>query len=227
MLGESKFSHFPLISKRAAAAMIDFSLEIFGGLLGSYFGALLAALATSFGDSTAEQVHENIWNGLGFGFAFWFLAISFVNRVLIQGLSRATLGKKIFNIELVSISGVYDWKLVTSRWLLSQASFIFFGVGYWFMAANKELRSLHDIVLGTDVVEVLDHQAFTIEYQQDEMLQPSQALSSKVIILNQGHDERPTASVIQLSSIRELKHGSLAEVIELNPEQDQDEKKVA
>lgn len=238
MMGEGQFSHFQLVSKRVAAGLVDLSIEFMGGALGSYFGAFLAALASTLGEHTAEEMQESIWNGLGFGFAFWMLSVSFVNRVLIQGISRASIGKKIFGIEVVSIASSYTWGLVLRRWLLSEVSFVFMGAGYWFMAANKEVRTLHDMILGTDVVEVLDHKAISVEYRDTRPLEQSASLASKIIILNQDHAERPMASFIQLNTRTHeraeptvLAGGSLAEVIELNPsensEVNEDKKRAA
>lgn len=238
MMGEGQSSHFSLVSKRIAAGMVDLSIELLGGALGSYFGAFVAALASTLGTSTPEEVQSSIWSGLGFGFAFWLLSVSFVNRVLIQGISRASLGKKIFGLEIVSSTSKYTWSLMIQRWLLSDISFAFFGAGYWFMAANREVRTLHDIILGTDVVEVLDHKAISVEYRESRALDPSLSLASRILVLRNDHAERPMAEVIQLPvhstaetvqpghasqsvnldspNAKVLANGSLAEVIELN-----------
>jgi uncharacterized RDD family membrane protein YckC len=139
--------------RRIGSSIVDGALEFTGGLLGSYLGAMVAALVTVMHeDSAAETMQSSMRSGFGVGFAFWALSISFLNRVLIQGISRASIGKKLFRLELVSARDPLTWGRVVGRWLLSVGSLVVFGAGYWFALLNRERRTLHDLVAGTDVV---------------------------------------------------------------------------
>ncbi len=111
--------HLGILFRRLGAAAIDFTIEVSGGLLGSYFGAMVAALVVAIRNETPDEMQLSIWNGFGFGFVFWTLAISFLNRVLIQGLSRSSVGKKIFKLELISTGVPLTWTTMMNRWILS------------------------------------------------------------------------------------------------------------
>ncbi len=139
--------------RRIGSSLVDGALELTGGLLGSYLGAMVAALVTVMHEeAAAETMQSSMKSGFGIGFAFWALSISFLNRVLIQGISRASIGKKLFHLELVSARDSMTWGRVTGRWVLSVGSLVVLGAGYWFMLLNRERRTLHDLVAGTDVV---------------------------------------------------------------------------
>ena len=140
--------------RRTGAGAVDFTIELAGGLLGSYFGALLAAFATMLRPGIEpEAMQHSIWSGFGFGFAFWVLAISFLNRVLIQGISRASIGKKIFQLELVSTGEPLSWRQMSIRWALSLGSAAALGAGYAYAFFNVEGKTLHDLVAGTKVLK--------------------------------------------------------------------------
>jgi uncharacterized RDD family membrane protein YckC len=132
---------------------MDASLELFGGLLGSYFGAMVAALVTAMNqDAGAEVMQSSMRSGFGIGFAFWAISISLINRVLIQGISRASIGKKIMKLEISSIGAPLTWNRIALRWVLSVGSLATFGAGYWYAWFNAEGRFFHDVLAGTRVV---------------------------------------------------------------------------
>lgn len=131
---------------------MDASLELFGGLLGSYFGAMVAALVTAMNqDAGAEAMQSSMRSGFGIGFAFWAISISFINRVLIQGISRASIGKKIMKLEISSLGASLTWNQVAMRWIFSIGSLATFGAGYWYAWFNAEGRFFHDLLAGTRV----------------------------------------------------------------------------
>ena len=230
--------HPGLLARRIAAGLIDFSLEIGSGLLGSYFGAMLAALVVAIKDQSPEIMQASIWNGFGFGFVFWSLSISFLNRGLIQGLSRSSIGKKIFKLELISCDQPLTWGVVTRRWVLSILSTVG-GLGYSVMFFNRDGRALHDFLTKTDVVPIFEGRNMSVEPDEREIpevqvLSPSfsEQFASRMLVLAQSHAERPmVAPVIQLpvagrvvAQVNSLPEsappsplGSLAEVIQLRP----------
>jgi len=67
--------------KRAIAAGIDFGIEVAAGFLGGYFGAMVAALVIVLYDVSPMATQKAIWSGMGFGFLFWSMAASLLNRV--------------------------------------------------------------------------------------------------------------------------------------------------
>jgi hypothetical protein len=145
------FNH---LIRRSFANTLDTGLEISGGILGSYFGMMVAALLESAKESEASQLQSSMWSGVGFGFLCWVLAISFINRVLIQGLSRASIGKKVFGLELVSVAGPMSWGTVFGRWIMGFGSFALGGSGFIYAFFDKDGRTFHDLAANTDVVAV-------------------------------------------------------------------------
>ena len=103
--------------KRFLAMTIDFFIEIMGGVLGGYFGAMMAALVIVLNDVSPSATQKAIWTGMVFGFIFWGLSVSWVNRVLIQGFSRSTIGKKLMDLEIVSMGAPMSWKSMMKNWL--------------------------------------------------------------------------------------------------------------
>ena len=187
-----------LLAKRIGSMIVDASLEFGGGLMGSYFGAMVAALVTALRHHDPVVMQESIWRGFGFGFVFCSLAISFVNRVLIQGLSRASLGKKFFKIELVT-SKPFTWQLMISRWILAQVSMAMGGAGYIYMLFNPEHRTAHDAMVGTDVVlSFQPTSAVSMEYHERQEVFPFPNVASRILIMTNESAERPMATVIQL-----------------------------
>jgi uncharacterized RDD family membrane protein YckC len=125
---------------------------------------MVAALVTVMTPNVApESMQLSIKSGFGIGFAFWALSISFLNRVLIQGISRASIGKKIFKLELVASGESLTWPRMMYRWILSIGSLSIFGAGYWYALFNDEERSFHDILAGTDVVPEFEAAKLTSE----------------------------------------------------------------
>lgn len=108
---------YQLPLRRFIAAFVDFFIEMGGGCLGGYFGAMLAALVLVLHEVTPEMTQKAIWTGMVSGFVFWSLSVSWINRVLIQGMSRASIGKKIMDIEIISVGEPISWKLMMQHWL--------------------------------------------------------------------------------------------------------------
>ncbi len=69
--------------------------------------------------------------------------------------SGQTLGMLAWRLRLKSISN-YDLTLrqVFIRWLMAWPSFLFFGLGYFWLFFNKNGGTLHDLISGTKVVLV-------------------------------------------------------------------------
>jgi uncharacterized RDD family membrane protein YckC len=197
--------HPGLLARRIAAGFVDFSLELGSGLLGSYFGAMLAALVVAIKNQNPEAMQTSIWNGFGFGFVFWALSISFLNRALIQGVSRSSIGKKIFKLELISCGQPLTWGTVMKRWVLGILSSIG-GLGYSVIFFNREGRAFHDFLTNTDVVPIFEGRNMSVEHDEKEIsaihvLSPSfsEQFASRVLVLANSHAERPSvAPVIQL-----------------------------
>jgi len=106
-----------LYTRRVMASLIDISIEAVGGLLGGYFGAMIAALVIALKDFSGSSTQKAIWFGMICGFIFWGTATSWLNRVLVQGVSRASFGKKIFNLEIVSTGTPISWRSMNQYWI--------------------------------------------------------------------------------------------------------------
>ncbi|NDF16212.1 RDD family protein [bacterium] len=162
--------------RRFGAGLLDGALELTGGILGSYFGAMVAALVTVTTPGLQPEVMQSsMKSGLGIGFAFWSLSISFLNRVMIQGISRSSIGKKAFKLELIASGEPLTWPKMIFRWILSIGSFASFGAGYWFVWFNAERRTLHDLVAGTDVVTEFEEGATVIELPRPKVAAEAEA----------------------------------------------------
>jgi uncharacterized RDD family membrane protein YckC len=196
--------HPGLVARRIAAGFVDFSLELGSGFLGSYFGAMVAALAVAMKNENPEMMQSSIWSGFGFGFVFWALAISFLNRALIQGVSRSSIGKKIFKLELISCHQPLTWSTVMKRWVLGILSSIG-GLGYSVMFFNRDGRALHDFLTDTDVVPLFEGRNMSVDHDEKEtvatqVLSPSfsEQFASRVLVIASTQAERPIAPVIPL-----------------------------
>ncbi len=229
----SGHSHF-LLARRVGSIGLDLCIEFGGGLLGSYFGAMVAGLVTALRHHDPLMMQSSVSRGFGFGFVFCTLSISFVNRVLIQGISRASLGKRFFNLELVS-GTPFTWPLILKRWLLSELSMALGGVGYVWMFLNPEAKALHDLILKTDVVPAFrNNYALAAEYHDERESFPIPQYAAKIIVLTNEAAERPMASVIRLPvTFKGSEQGgsvvasggqtpTLAQVLELRPDSEQE-----
>lgn len=103
--------------RRFIAWAIDLGIELGGGILGGYFGAMMAALVIVLHEVSPAATQAAIWTGMSFGFLFWGLAVSWVNRVLVQGMSRATFGKKFMNLEIISTGAPINWETMMKHWI--------------------------------------------------------------------------------------------------------------
>jgi hypothetical protein len=115
MIFDTLFSQIYI--KRAVAAGIDFFIEVSGGFLGAYFGAMIAALVIAWNEMGADASQKTVWAGMTVGFLFWGLTVSWFNRVLIQGVSRSTIGKKFMQLEIVSFGAPIDFRVMMIHWL--------------------------------------------------------------------------------------------------------------
>ncbi len=106
-----------LYLNRFMASSIDFLIEWGGAFLGGYFGAMMAALVIVLHQVHATETQGAIWSGMVLGFLFFGMSISFINRVLIQGISRATIGKKMFDLEIVSTGAPINWNVMVKYWM--------------------------------------------------------------------------------------------------------------
>jgi len=182
--------------RKIGASLVDGIIEFSGGMLGSYFGAMVAALVTVMNQNAdPELMQRSMKSGFGLGFIFWALAISFINRVLIQGISRASIGKKLFKLELISGSAPLTWSRVVSRWVLSIGSLATFGAGYAFAIFNSERKTLHDVLMDTDVVPEFNSSSINLEVMN---LDPRSEEALQMMIISNAQAERPTATVIRL-----------------------------
>lgn len=239
MTGAGKKLDISLMFRRAGSSIVDGAIELSGGLLGSYFGVMVAALLVAVQNEPAEQLQHSMWNGMGFGFVFWSLSISFINRVLIQGLSRASLGKKLFKLELISSGQPLTWNTMMTRWVMSYASIAMGGLGYAYLFFNRDARAFHDVIAQTDVVPAYAGINMTVEYSEESHAIPmTMQVASRILILSNTTAERPMAEVIQLPVRTALPEvtiaavlektgtgdGSIADVIELHPKDEADKK---
>ncbi len=170
--------------------------------MGSYFGAMVAALVVALKNDSPSAMQASIWNGVGFGFVFWMFSISFLNRVLIQGVSRASIGKKLFKIEIVSAVGPLTWSMVTKRWLLGYVSLLAGGAGFLYSFFNREGHTFHDVLTGTDVIPLFESATIEMEHLEQlvgEPRVPNMArITSMSFILSNVQAERPESTVIYL-----------------------------
>jgi uncharacterized RDD family membrane protein YckC len=141
------------------------------------------------------MMQSSIKSGFGIGFVFWALGVSFLNRVLIQGISRASIGKKFFKLELISDTNSLTWTRVMSRWVFSIASFTALGGGYLYALFHPERKTLHDVLAGTDVVPEFESASVELEPKEAD---PKSEEAMQLMIISNAQAERPTATVIRL-----------------------------
>ena len=184
------------ILRKMGASAVDLALELSGGMLGSYFGAMVAALITVMNQNVSPQMMQSsIKSGFGIGFVFWALGVSFLNRALIQGISRASIGKKLFKLELVSDTNSLTWTRVMSRWVFSMGSLTAFGGGYLYALFHPERRTLHDVLAGTDIVPEFESNSVELELKEAD---PESEEALQLMIISNAQAERPSATVIRL-----------------------------
>ena len=193
-----------IVLRRMGSGVVDLAIELGGGLLGSYFGMMVAALLIAVKNEPAEQLQASMWNGLGFGFIFWALSVSFMNRVLIQGVSRASIGKKLFKIEIMSTAQPLTWTTMMKRWVLSTVSLALGGLGYIYLLFDREHRTFHDLISHTDVIPLFQSGIMSMEHKEEVSVHHAPAFGygvtelSKILVLSSTHSERPMATVIRL-----------------------------
>ena len=103
--------------KRLLAGVVDFGIEFGSSLLGAYFGAMMGALVIVLHRVPPAATQKAIWTGMVFGFFFWGITVSWMNRVLIQGMSRASIGKKMMNLEIISTGAPISWEVMMKHWV--------------------------------------------------------------------------------------------------------------
>ena len=219
--------HFNLL-KRTAATILDGTIEILGGFLGSYFGMMVAALLVSLREGPADQMQASMWSGFGFGLIFWTLSLSFLNRVLIQGLSRSSIGKKIFNLELISVGKPITWFTILKRWVMALGSIAIFGIGYFYAFFERKGRTFHDIVCQTQVISTHAGAAVSLDYAVPLVVVAVKAVQNTVQTVDQNENnpvDLTLAKVIQMEA--KAKVLSLAELVELDSEGQDDDTKAA
>lgn len=217
--------HKTVILRRIGAGMVDGFIEVTGGLLGSYFGAMVAALVVAMKGDTPAQMQASIWNGVGFGFVFWMFSISFLNRVLIQGVSRSSIGKKVFKIEIVSAVGPLTWGSVTKRWILGYASLAAGGAGFVYALFNREGLTFHDVLTGTDVIPLLS--SGTLEMEHLEALVGEPRVPNMARIVSMSFVLSNVQQTLELPSEARSESKSDSNVVEFPVQQAQDDKKKA
>jgi hypothetical protein len=181
--------------RKISASAVDLTMDFTGGVMGSYFGAMVAALVTAMKSGAPEQMEHSVKSGFGLGFAFWALSVSFVNRVLIQGISRASIGKKLFKLEVISTDAPLTWTSVMSRWILSIGSIAVGGAGYWYAFFNEEGKSFHDFVMKMDVVPEYEGASMKVEYREDA--RSFEEIRHMTVMANMTA-ERPLGNLIRL-----------------------------
>jgi hypothetical protein len=174
-------------------------------------------------------MEQSVRSGFGLGFAFWALSISLVNRVLIQGVSRASIGKKLFKLELIASGEPITWTTMLKRWVVSVGSVAAGGFGYWYAFFNEERKTLHDLIAGTDVVPMFQSPSVSMEYSEQtrsfeeirQILVPEAVVPAVVaeVVAEVVSEKATLADVI---SIQEWKKGDAE-----NQSENQDEKKRA
>ena len=82
----------------------------------------MAALVIVLGDVSPAATQKAIWTGMFFGFFFWGLTVSWLNRVLVQGYSRASIGKKYMNLEIISTGAPISWEVMVKYWVTASFS---------------------------------------------------------------------------------------------------------
>ena len=211
--------------RRIGSVVVDISLELTGGLLGSYFGAMVAALVTAMKNGAPEQMEHSMKSGFGIGLAFWAISVSFVNRVLIQGLSRASIGKKLFHLELISSAEPLTWSTMIKRWIVSVGSLASGGAGYAYAFFNEENLTFHDLIANTDVVPIFEGSSIAVEYREDTR---TFAELQQLMVLSNTQAERPMATVIAFPAVTGTdgvaSKQTLADVINFETEADSEKK---
>jgi hypothetical protein len=190
-----------VLLRRTCATLLDTTIEISGGVLGSYFGMMVAALLVTVKDGPADQMQSSMWSGFGFGLVFWTMSLSFMNRVLIQGISRASIGKKVFRLELISTGKALTWNTILGRWMMGYGSLAIGGIGYLSAFFDKEGRTFHDIASHTDVVPIYVGSSMSVEYHEEEAVAqvlPFTSSARNTLVISHSTSERPMATVIQL-----------------------------
>ncbi len=132
-------------TQRLLASAIDGTIVVTVGYLGAFFGAMLADIMAS---------EDAMAAGFLMGWFFWFHAVWFLNMIVYQGLTGSSLGKKIFKIEVVTLSGE---PFTLSGSMVRGVSFIVSTIPFYLGLApilfQKKRQAFHDMIAKTVVVE--------------------------------------------------------------------------
>jgi uncharacterized RDD family membrane protein YckC len=150
---------------RGAALLIDFILLTLVGsviaMIQNAFGLInleaLQSLVDAYYQNFSIETSEQILNAPGM---YLFLALYFICQsayfIFFHARYSGTLGKMLLHLRVENADGSrLGWRGAIVRYffsLLTQATFIFYGVGYLLAAIDPQKRALHDFFARTRVI---------------------------------------------------------------------------
>jgi uncharacterized RDD family membrane protein YckC len=146
--------------RRLGAAIIDLSLLEFLSwilvylTLGSIY-AVLSLIAAKHGEEIPK--FDDYFNPLGMQVVevVFYCGVGFFYTVIPHFKWGQTLGKKIFNIKVVTLPDYQpiSFKQSLLRWSLQIISLLIFGLGYVMALLNPRRQTLHESIAGVVVIQ--------------------------------------------------------------------------
>ena len=139
---------YNVVDRRIVAALIDLALMV----------ALLIAMSSVFGQAETDSNQGfSIQFNLTGGPAILYFLIGFAYYVALEGLTGATLGKRVMGLRVVKLEGAYGLGPSLLRNILRFIDFLpfLYIVGIVTIAITKKKQRIGDMAAGTVVVRAV------------------------------------------------------------------------
>jgi uncharacterized RDD family membrane protein YckC len=138
---------------RFGGHVVDSVLMTCASYSGTFFGAFVATLMAG-GAAPKEAAEKVMAQGAMVGWLFWSLAFGILNYVALQGLTGASVGKRVAGLRVVRDDGrELGMGLAALRLVSYMASSLPFYLGYLAIFWSDRRQCWHDSLCGTVVVK--------------------------------------------------------------------------
>lgn len=142
------------LSAFGADLIILGAVQAFGASLGGALGAFFQSLITR----DSDLISQAAISGTQWGGTFWFTAAFILNFGVLQGLTGATLGKGLFQLQTLTVAGEFlGVRMALFRSILYLYSMLPLYLGIFVLLFHPRRQAIHDLILDT---MVFDRRAF-------------------------------------------------------------------
>jgi len=143
----------PPVALRVIAGAVDLVVLFLSQFLGAYVTGVIVAVAMTLEGASEIVVYQHSSQAMFVGWVFWAGLMWVSNYIFLQGLTGATIGKKICQLQVVNENGS-PIGVVKSlmRSLFYVVSFIPFLYGFFAIFWNQKSQAWHDLICKTVVL---------------------------------------------------------------------------